>query len=152
MIGDRGEDSGLPVEDGHEISAGDVSEKWEHFVTDAIAHEGRVGIAGIEERIDVLGVADGLGLRASEIEDRMTRSRPDRGETIRPGTSQQVHDQRFGPIISGMTERSIASERSMSGSAGTSFEVGSRLHRDRDGTERSTETLGGYSNAIRFLV
>jgi hypothetical protein len=150
IVSNRGKDIGLTIKNRHEITASDVSQKWKYFVTNAIPHEQRVCIAGIEKRLNPFDLTNSFGVGPSQIEDRVTEAGANGGQAIGARTSQQIDDHRLGPIIARVTERSIGPEHCMPGRARAGFKVRAGFDDHRLGTERGAKTFSDNSHSISF--
>jgi hypothetical protein len=150
IVSNRRKDIGLTIKNWHKITAGDVGQKWKDFVTDAIPHEHRVGIAGIEKRFNPFDLTDPFGVGPSQIEHRVTEAGADGGQAVRARTSQQIDDHRLGPIIARVTKRSIRAEHCMPGRPRAGFKVRASFDDHRLGTKSGTNSFSDCSHAIRF--
>ena len=141
MIGDIGEEIALTDKHRHRVAMGEVMQKRQKFMSHAIPQEHRIEVRRIEERNQPLGGAHSLGVGASQFDDRVPGTRADPGETIGAGTAQQIHENGLGPIISGVSERSIGAEDSVTGGAGPGLEVRPGFELHPLGPEISAESL-----------
>ena len=137
------EQVGGAVEQHGDVALGDVIEEWEELVADPVATETEVVVGGVVDHSEAELLAQRLGFDASEGEDGMAPTRPDRSESGGPRTPDQGEEQGLGLIVCGVTGQSVWSESGPTGAAGSRFEIGAVVEVDADRAELDAELCGG---------
>ena len=132
---------GAGEQDGH-ITLGDVVEQGEHLVTDPVAAEAPIVVAGVLGDDEAELLAQCGGLEAPKPQDRVAPARTDRAESGRSGAAQEREEDRLGLIVERVAGHRLGSECGVSGGPRPRLEVGSVVDVDVDHTEADPEAVG----------
>ncbi len=143
---------GGAVQQGDQVTVGDVGEQRQQLVADAVSSEPRVGVGRVGDGSQLEGDTQCVRVSTAERKDRVRGAGADGGEPARTASAEQSQQCGLGLVVGGVTEECIGPEEAVALVACSGLEVRSVVEIGVLDAECDVELCGDRSGSSGVVV